>query len=39
MIMGLSYFLMFLIIAIVEEKEKKIKETMKVMGLKDTVFW
>ncbi|KAK4878287.1 hypothetical protein RN001_010793 [Aquatica leii] len=39
MVMALSQFVAYLLILIVGEKEKKIKEGMKIMGLKDSVFW
>ncbi|EEB12939.1 predicted protein [Pediculus humanus corporis] len=39
MVMALSQFITYLLILIVGEKEKKIKEGMKIMGLKDSVFW
>lgn len=39
MVMALSQFIAYLLILIVGEKEKKIKEGMKIMGLKDSVFW
>lgn len=37
--MALSQFITYLLILIVGEKENKIKEGMKIMGLKDSVFW
>jgi hypothetical protein len=37
--MALSQFITYLLILIVGEKEKKIKEGMKIMGLRDSVFW
>ncbi|XP_072159520.1 cholesterol transporter ABCA5 [Bemisia tabaci] len=39
MVMALSQFVTYLLILIVGEKEKKIKEGMKIMGLRDSVFW
>eukprot|EP00002_Diphylleia_rotans_P010817 TRINITY_DN2139_c0_g1_i4.p1 TRINITY_DN2139_c0_g1~~TRINITY_DN2139_c0_g1_i4.p1 ORF type:complete len:1384 (+),score=248.88 TRINITY_DN2139_c0_g1_i4:167-4318(+) len=37
--LGFLLFVIKLISRLVVEKEKKIKETMKIMGLSDTVFW
>ncbi|KAL3270830.1 hypothetical protein HHI36_021350 [Cryptolaemus montrouzieri] len=39
MVTALSQFITYLLILIVGEKENKIKEGMKIMGLKDSVFW
>ncbi|XP_020292793.1 ATP-binding cassette sub-family A member 5-like [Pseudomyrmex gracilis] len=39
MVLALSQFITYLLILIVGEKEKKIKEGMKMMGLNDSVFW
>lgn len=39
MVMALSQFITYLLILIVGEKENKIKEGMKIMGLRDSVFW
>jgi hypothetical protein len=39
MVIALSQFITYLLILIVGEKEKKIKEGMKIMGLRDSVFW
>ncbi|RZB39263.1 ATP-binding cassette sub-family A member 5-like, partial [Asbolus verrucosus] len=39
MVMALTQFITYLLILIVGEKENKIKEGMKIMGLKDSVFW
>lgn len=39
MVMAISQFITYLLILIVGEKENKIKEGMKIMGLKDSVFW
>ncbi|CAG9770151.1 unnamed protein product [Ceutorhynchus assimilis] len=38
-VIALSQFITYLLILIVGEKEKKIKEGMKIMGLYDSVFW
>ncbi|XP_045466962.1 cholesterol transporter ABCA5-like [Harmonia axyridis] len=39
MVTALSQFITYLLILIIGEKEKKIKEGMKIMGLRDSVFW
>lgn len=39
MVLALSQFITYLLILIVGEKENKIKEGMKIMGLNDSVFW
>ncbi|KMQ94889.1 atp-binding cassette sub-family a member 2-like protein [Lasius niger] len=39
MVLALSQFITYLLILIVGEKENKIKEGMKIMGLTDSVFW
>lgn len=39
MVMALSQFITYLLILIVGEKENKIKEGMRIMGLRDSVFW
>jgi ATP-binding cassette, subfamily A (ABC1), member 5 len=39
MVMALSQFITYLLILIVGEKEKHIKEGLKIMGLLDSVFW
>lgn len=39
MVLALSQFVTYLLILIVGEKENKIKEGMKMMGLNDSVFW
>lgn len=39
MVFALTQFLAYLLILIIGEKEKKIKEGMKIMGLRDSVFW
>ena len=38
-IIAYSPFVNFLVVNLVAEKEKKIKEGMKMMGLRDTAFW
>lgn len=38
-VIAFSPFVTFLLILLVTEKEKKIKETMKIMGMQDSVFW
>lgn len=38
-VIALSQFITYLLILIVGEKENKIKEGMKIMGLYDSVFW
>ncbi|XP_017880849.1 ATP-binding cassette sub-family A member 5-like isoform X1 [Ceratina calcarata] len=39
MVLAISQFVTYLLILIVGEKEKKIKEGMKIMGLQDSIFW
>jgi ATP-binding cassette, subfamily A (ABC1), member 5 len=39
LVMALSQFITYLLILIVGEKEKHIKEGLKIMGLRDSVFW
>ena len=39
LVTALSQFIMYLLMLIVREKETKIKETLKIAGLKDSVFW
>lgn len=39
MVAALSQFITYLLILIVGEKEKHIKEGLKIMGLRDSVFW
>ncbi|XP_037043268.1 ATP-binding cassette sub-family A member 9-like [Bradysia coprophila] len=39
MVMALSQFITYLLILIVGEKENHIKEGLKIMGLRDSVFW
>ncbi len=34
-----SFFVMFLTILLVYEKEKKIKEGMRMMGMRDSAYW
>ncbi|XP_026680184.1 ATP-binding cassette sub-family A member 5-like [Diaphorina citri] len=38
-VMSLSQFLTYLILGIVGEKESKLKEGMKIMGLRDPAYW
>uniref|UniRef100_A0A8D8UDB1 ATP-binding cassette sub-family A member 5 n=1 Tax=Cacopsylla melanoneura TaxID=428564 RepID=A0A8D8UDB1_9HEMI len=38
-VMALSQFLTYLIVSVVGEKEKKLKEGMKIMGLRDPAYW
>ncbi|XP_072934146.1 cholesterol transporter ABCA5-like [Epargyreus clarus] len=39
MVMTLSQFITYLLMFVVSEKEKKIREGMRIMGLKDSVYW
>lgn len=39
MVICLSQFITPMLIVVVDEKEKKIKESMKMVGLRDSVFW
>lgn len=39
MVLMLSQFIVSLLTLIVGEKEKKIKEGLRMMGLKDSVYW
>ncbi|XP_061382063.1 cholesterol transporter ABCA5-like isoform X3 [Danaus plexippus] len=39
MVMTLSQFITYLLMFVVGEKEKKIREGMRIMGLKDSVYW
>lgn len=39
MVMALSQFITYLLILIVGEKENHIKEGLKIMGLRDSVYW
>ena len=38
-VMSLSQFMPPMLTVIVDEKEKKIKESMRMVGLRDSVFW
>lgn len=38
-VIAISQFITYLLVQLVGEKEKKIKEGMKIMGLKELVFW
>lgn len=38
-VIALSQFITYLLVQLVGEKEKKIKEGMKIMGLREMVFW
>jgi len=38
-VIALSQFITYLLVQLVGEKEKKIKEGMKIMGLREFVFW
>ena len=38
-VMAYSPFISFLTVSLVTEKEKKVKEAMRMMGLRDSVFW
>lgn len=38
-VIALSQFITYLLVQLVGEKEQKIKEGMKIMGLKELVFW
>lgn len=38
-VIALSQFVTYLLVQLVGEKEKKIKEGMKIMGLRELVFW
>ncbi|XP_025412978.1 ABC transporter A family member 1-like isoform X2 [Sipha flava] len=38
-VIALSQFITYLLVQLVGEKEQKIKEVMKIMGLKELVFW
>ena len=37
--MSMSMFISPMLTVVVDEKEKKIKETLKMVGLRDSVFW
>jgi ATP-binding cassette subfamily A (ABC1) protein 5 len=39
MVMSLSQFIPPMLMVVVDEKEKKIKESMSMVGLRDSVFW
>ncbi|XP_046440757.1 ABC-type organic anion transporter ABCA8-like [Daphnia pulex] len=39
MVLSLSQFILYLLTVIVGEKEKKIKEGLRMMGLNDSVYW
>lgn len=39
MVMALSQFITYLLILIVGEKETRVKEGLKIMGLRDAVYW
>jgi ATP-binding cassette subfamily A (ABC1) protein 5 len=39
MVMSLSQFIPPMLMVVVDEKEKKIKESMRMVGLRDSVFW
>ena len=39
MVIALSQFITPMLTLVVDEKEKKIKESMKMVGLRDSVFW
>lgn len=39
MVLALSQFILYLLTVIVGEKEKKIKEGFRMMGLSDSVYW
>ena len=39
MVLTLSQFIMYLLTLIVGEKERKIKEGLRMMGLRDSVYW
>ena len=38
-VMAYAPFVNFMVVALVTEKEKKIKEGMRMMGLRDSAFW
>ena len=38
-VMAYAPFVNFMVVALVSEKEKKIKESMRMMGLRDSAFW
>lgn len=39
MVLALSFFILYLLNVIVKEKEKKIKEGLRMMGLSDSIYW
>lgn len=39
MVFAWAQFIIYMMMLVVEEKEKKIKESMKMMGLRDSVYW
>ena len=39
MTLSMSQFLTPMLMVVVDEKEKRIKESMKMVGLRDSVFW
>ena len=39
LVISLSQFITPMLMVIVAEKEKRIKESMKMIGLRDSVFW
>lgn len=38
-VIALSQFITYLLVQLIGEKERKIKEGMKIMGLRELVFW
>ena len=38
-VMAYAPFISFLTVSLVTEKEKRVKEAMRMMGLRDSVFW
>ncbi|KAG0725814.1 ATP-binding cassette sub-family A member 5 [Chionoecetes opilio] len=39
MVFAWAQFILYMMMLVVEEKEKKLKESMKMMGLRDSVYW
>lgn len=39
MVFAWAQFIVYMMMLVVEEKEKKLKESMKMMGLRDSVYW
>lgn len=39
MVFAWAQFIIYMMMLVVEEKEKKLKESMKMMGLRDSVYW